>query len=124
MLNTYLKSKLHLATVTEANTAYEGSVTIDQALLEEAHIAPYEQVHVWDVTNGSRFVTYAIPAPPHSRTICVNGAGARLVQQGDRVIIAAFFQAEPAEGAAWPPIKLLLDQENHVVQRLHEDADV
>lgn len=116
MLRTFLKSKLHLARVTEANTAYEGSVSIDQALLEAADIAAYEQIHVWDVTNGARLITYAIPARPGSGTICVNGAGARLVQPGDRLIIASFAQGTAQEAAAWQPRKVFLNDRNQTVQ--------
>jgi aspartate 1-decarboxylase len=122
MQGTYLKSKLHQGIVTEANVAYEGSVTIDQGLMEEAQIAPYEQIHLWDVTNGTRLVTYAIPAPPGSRTICVNGAGAHLVAKGDQVIIATFFQASPQDAALWRPLRILLNDRNEVIKRLHEGA--
>lgn len=116
MLRTYLKSKLHLGRVTEANTAYEGSVSIDQSLLEAADIAPYEQIHVWDVSNGERFITYAIPAHPGSGVICVNGAGARLVQPGDQVIIASFVQSTAHDAAGWTPRNLLLNERNAIVR--------
>src|SRR4051794_31012423 len=84
------KSKIHRAVVTQADVDYEGSITIDASLLEAADILPFEEVHVWDVTRGSRLVTYAMAAPPGSGTICINGAGAHLVHPGALVIIATF----------------------------------
>src|SRR5262249_53892687 len=84
------KSKIHRATVTQADVDYEGSITIDAHLLEAADILPFEEVHVWDVTRGSRLVTYAMAGEPGSGTICINGAGAHLVHPGDLVIIATF----------------------------------
>ncbi len=106
--------------MTEANTAYEGSVTIDHSLLEAADILPYEQIHVWDVTNGERFVTYAIPARPGSGVICVNGAGARLVHPGDRVIIASFAQGSAQDAQRWVPRKLLLNERNHIIREIND----
>lgn len=118
MLRTFLKSKLHQARVTEANIAYEGSVTIDQSLMELADIAPYEQVHLWDVTNGGRLITYAIPGPPNSRIVCINGAGARLMHSGDRVIIASFAQLSADLVTTHTPKQFLLDENNCVVRTL------
>lgn len=116
MWRTYLKSKLHLARITEANAAYEGSVTIDQALLEAADIAAYEQVHLWDVTNGQRLVTYALPGRPGSGVVCVNGAGARLMHAGDRVIIASFVQLTPEAAKVHTPRQFILDDTNQIVR--------
>lgn len=89
-LNNYLKSKIHRAIVTEADVNYNGSISIDCDLIQRADLAKGELVHVWNVDTGARFETYVLEAPAHSGTICVNGAAARLVNPGDKVIIAAF----------------------------------
>ena len=98
-----MKSKLHRATVTETNVDYEGSLTIDTNLLEAADILPHEQIHVWDVTNGARLVTYALEGPRGSGVICVNGAGAHLIKTGDVVIIATYAELEDAEARRHEP---------------------
>ncbi|MEN8161280.1 MAG: aspartate 1-decarboxylase, partial [Myxococcota bacterium] len=90
MIRTLLKSKIHRATVTEANLEYEGSVTIDTDLMEAGDLVPYEQVQIYDCTNGSRLTTYAIPGEAGSGEICINGAAAHLVKPGDIVIIASY----------------------------------
>lgn len=118
MQKTLLAAKLHLARVTDANVEYEGSVAIDAALLEAAGIAPYEQVHIWDVTNGERLITYAIPALPGSRTICINGAGAHRMHKNDRVIIANFVQLNAEEIKTHHPKMFLLSDENAIIQKL------
>src|SRR5688500_11380170 len=97
MIRTMLRSKIHRATVTDADLHYEGSITIDSDLMEAAGIIPYEQVHVLDVDNGTRLVTYAIEGPAGSGTICINGAAARLVSKGDIVIIIAYGAFQEAE---------------------------
>jgi aspartate 1-decarboxylase len=99
-----MKSKIHRATVTDANLHYEGSITIDHDLLDAADILPHEQVHVWDVTNGSRLVTYALSGPRGSGTVCVNGAGAHLIKPGDVVIIATYAAMENEESRAHEPV--------------------
>lgn len=118
MLRTMLKSKLHSARVTDANVEYEGSVAIARDLLEQADILPYEQVHLWDVTNGQRLVTYAIPADAGTGTICVNGAGAHLMHAGDTVIIASFTELDSAAAQVFEPIKLLLNENNDIIKKL------
>jgi aspartate 1-decarboxylase len=90
MRRTMLKSKIHRATVTATELDYEGSLTIDTDLLAAADILPNEQIHVWDVTNGTRLVTYALPGPAGSGVVQVNGAGAHIVKPADVVIIATF----------------------------------
>src|SRR5512143_1191423 len=90
MLVTLMKAKLHRATVTQADLDYEGSIAIDRNLLEASGILPHEQVDVLNITSGARFTTYAIEAPRGSRTIGVNGAAARLVQRGDKVIVVTY----------------------------------
>lgn len=110
-----LKSKLHRATVTQADLHYEGSITIDSELLEKAGILPYEQVDVLNITNGQRFTTYTITAPKGSKKICVNGAAARLVQKGDLIIICSYAHFDTREAAAsYKPTIILLDENNTI----------
>ncbi|MBZ0273128.1 aspartate 1-decarboxylase [bacterium] len=109
-----LKSKLHRATVTQADVDYEGSIAIDENLLEAADILPYEKVAVWDVTNGSRFETYAIEEKRGSGCICVNGAAARLVKPGDKIIIASFVEVEDAEAKAFVPRLVFMNDDNTI----------
>ena len=108
------KSKIHRATVTQAELDYEGSVTIDQALLEAADILPFEQVHVWDVTRGTRLQTYALAGEPGSGIICINGAAAHLVHPGDLVIIATFVDLDEAKARAHRPRVVLVDEKNRL----------
>ena len=114
MLLTMMKSKLHRATVTQADLDYEGSIAIDRDLLEAASILPHEQVDVWNITSGARFTTYAIEAPRGSRVIGVNGAAARLVQAGDQVIIASWAQMDAAAAETHEPVVVLLDENNEI----------
>ena len=109
-----MKSKLHRATVTETNVDYEGSLTVDTDLLDAADILPHEQLHVWDVTNGTRLVTYALPGPRGSGVICVNGAGAHLIKTGDIIIVATFAEVEDAEAKFHQPLVVFLDDANKV----------
>lgn len=112
MLLTVMKAKIHRATVTQADLDYEGSIMVDKALLQESGILPYEQVHVYDINNGNRFVTYAIEGPAQSGVICVNGAAARLVTPGDKVIIVAYGTLPEAEAKTYRPRVILLDDGN------------
>lgn len=114
MLLTLMKAKIHRATVTQADLDYEGSIAIDSTLLEESGILPHEQVHVYDVNNGNRFITYAIEAPKGSRTICVNGAAARMVMPGDKVIIVSFAQMSSDEARSHRPRVLLVNDQNEM----------
>lgn len=114
MRRTVFKSKIHRATVTDANLDYEGSISVDQNLLDAADILPHEQVHVWDVTNGTRLVTYALSAPAGSGQVCVNGAGAHLIKPGDLVIIATFTQMRTREARKYKPTVVLVDAQNRV----------
>src|SRR5438105_9316288 len=91
-----LKSKIHRATVTDADVDYEGSLTLDRDLLEAADILPFEEVHVWNVTRGSRFRTYAMAGEAGSGVVCVNGAAAHLAKPGDLIIVATYTQLEDA----------------------------
>lgn len=117
MRRTLFRSKIHRATVTDANLRYEGSVTIDETLMAAADILPYEQVHIWNATNGSRLTTYALPGAPGSSVICVNGAAARHAAPGDIVIIATFAEAaNEAEARAWRPCVVRVDGDNRIVE--------
>ncbi|MDH7482652.1 MAG: aspartate 1-decarboxylase [Armatimonadota bacterium] len=113
-LLTLLKSKIHRATVTDADVNYIGSITIDQDLMERADIKKGELVHVWNVTNGQRFETYAIPAPKRSGVICVNGAAAHLVKKGDKIIIVSFAITDEEV----TPKLILVDEENKFLRYL------
>ncbi len=109
---TMLKSKLHRATVTQCDLHYEGSITVDPALLEAANILPHEQVDVLDITNGARLTTYAIEGERGSGVIGINGAAAHLVDVGDLVIICAYVQMSEGEAKAHKPTVILLDESN------------
>ena len=112
MLLTLLKAKIHRATVTQCDLNYEGSISVDAALLERSGILAHEQVDVLNINNGNRFTTYAIPAAAGSGTIGINGAAARLAQKGDLVIIIAYARMEEAEAKSWQPRVLLVDGGN------------
>ncbi len=112
MTRKMLKSKIHRATVTGADLEYEGSVTIDPLLLEAADILPYEAVDIWNVTYGTRFQTYAIAGQPGSGTICINGAAARLVSRGDKVIIASWLDMDQEKAAGYKPKLIFVDDHN------------
>ena len=114
MLVTMMKAKLHRATVTQADLEYEGSIAIDRNLLDASGILPHEQVDVLNINTGARFTTYAIEAPRGSRTIGVNGAAARLVQAGDKVIVVTYCQLDASEARNYAPQVVLLDDDNHV----------
>jgi len=114
MIRTMLKSKIHRATVTEANVEYEGSVTVDRDLLDAADILPYERVDIWDCTNGARLSTYAIEGERGSGEICVNGAAAHLVKPGDVVIIASFVQVDDAESRRHESRRVFVDPRNRI----------
>lgn len=117
MLITLLKAKIHRATVTQADLHYVGSITIDEQLLIESGILEYEKVTVVDIDNGSRFETYAIKGKKNSGIICVNGAAARLVQKGDKIIIMAYCDINSAEATAHRP-KVLFVNENNSINEL------
>ncbi len=112
MTRTMLKSKIHRATVTDADLTYEGSITIDEGLMKDANFISFEQVAVWNINNGQRFETYVIPGPRDSGTICVNGSAARMVEKGDLLIIATFAGYEEAEALQHEPTVVLVDEHN------------
>ena len=110
-----LKSKIHRATVTDANLNYEGSITIARDLMDAANILPFEKVGVLDVNNGSRLDTYVIEGPAGSGVICLNGAAARLVQPGDLVIIVAYATMSEDEAKSWKPTVIHVNAKNEIV---------
>ena len=122
---TVLKSKIHRATVTDANLHYVGSITIDRDLLDAAGIFPDEMVHIVNVNNGQRFVTYAIEGARGAGDICLNGAAARLVHKGDIVIIIAYRQMEEAQMEGYQPTVVFVDEQNRMAATgpLIEPAD-
>lgn len=115
-----LKSKIHRATVTACDPDYAGSITIDAELMRQADLLPNEQVHVWDVENGARVVTYAIEAEPGSGEIQVNGAAARVMSRGDRVIIVSYGACDQRDLDAYSPVVVHVDERNSVV---HVDSN-
>jgi aspartate 1-decarboxylase len=116
-----LKSKIHRATVTYADLDYEGSVTVDAQLMDLADILPFEAVHVWNVTQGHRLVTYALPGPRGSGVVCMNGAAAHLNRPGDLVILATFADLGPEEARAHRPKVVRVDARNRPTGDLREE---
>ena len=114
MFLTMMKGKLHRAAVTQCDLHYEGSCSIDMDLLEQAGILPHEQIDIWNITNGARITTYAIEAPRGSKVIGVNGAAARLVQKGDKVIIVTYGMHPAEEARNYAPTVVLLDDANEI----------
>jgi aspartate 1-decarboxylase len=119
-MRTMLKGKIHRATVTQANIDYEGSITVDPLLLEAANILPFEQVHVLDINNGARLQTYAIEGERGSGVICMNGAAARLVDEGDLVIILAYDLVSEAEARDHRPNLVYVDERNQITRTASE----
>ncbi len=114
MILTMLKGKIHRATVIQAELDYVGSITVDEALMEAAGIREYEQVQIVDVNNGQRFETYVIAGERGSGMICLNGAAARMVQTGDKVIIMCYAGMTPEEAERFEPKVVFVDEENHI----------
>lgn len=110
-----LKSKIHRATVTDCDVHYVGSVTLDPELMRQADLLVNEQVHVWDIDNGARFVTYVIEGEQGSGTVQVNGAAARLVRTGDKVIIASFAAYGERDLERYSPVVVHLNDDNEVI---------
>ena len=121
MLRTFMFAKIHRATVTAANVHYVGSITIDSELLAASGIRPYERVQVVDVDNGERLETYAISGQPGSGAIELNGAAARLVQVGDKVIIMAYAQVDGLPPDDWTPTVLIMGAENRIAEIRHAE---
>lgn len=121
MFRRMLKSKIHRAMVTDACIHYEGSITIDASLMEAADILGYEEVQVWDVTNGVRLTTYAIRGKAGSGIIAMNGAAALLVKKGDIIIIGSFADIGEDELEGFKPRRVFVDSDNHIIRRADED---
>ena len=116
MIIKLMKSKVHRATVTGADLNYEGSIALDEALIEAGGFVLGEAVHVWNLSNGERFETYVIPAPRGSGEVRLNGAAARLVQPGDLVIVVSFCWVEPEEAAKHAPRIVFVNEKNQVTK--------
>jgi len=112
-----LKSKIHRAQVTHTNLHYEGSISIDKALMEAAHLLPHEQVHVLNLSNGVRIETYVIPEKENTGIIGINGAAARFFYQGDSVIILSYAWMEPEEARGHEPIIVHVDEKNRILKK-------
>lgn len=115
-----LKSKVHRATVTQADLHYEGSLTLDDNLLQAAGILPFEEIHVWNVTRGTRFRTYAMRAPAGSKVVCINGAAAHLANVGDLIIVATYSWMSQTEALNHIPTVVFVDPENRIVTKRQE----
>ena len=123
MRRTMMKSKIHRATVTDANLHYQGSVTIDPELMAAADILENERVDVLDVTNGNRLSTYAIPGAPGRGEVCLNGAAAHLVARGDLVILVTYAEFEETEARRHKPTVVFVDEQNRIVGAAAPHAD-
>lgn len=117
MLIELLKTKIHRATVTDANLNYEGSITIDKNLMDEAGLLLNEKVDVLNINNGARFSTYVIEGKADAGDICLNGAAARMVHKGDLVIICAYCQMTPEEARNWNPRVVVVDESNKLTSK-------
>ncbi|MCM3747505.1 aspartate 1-decarboxylase [Paenibacillus pasadenensis] len=122
MFRTMMKSKLHRATVTEANLNYVGSITIDEDLMDQADLWANEKVQIVNNNNGARLETYIIPGPRGTGVICLNGAAARLVQPGDKVIIISYATMDEQEARTYSPKVVILDEENKPVQIMNHEV--
>ena len=111
-----LSAKIHRATVTAADMHYEGSITIDRALMARADLVPFQQVQIYNITNGARFETYVIEGGAGTGTIQINGAAAHLARPGDLIIIAAYALVQHAQAASWQPRIVLLDADNRPIE--------
>ena len=114
MIVEFLKSKIHRATITEANLQYEGSITIDKTLLEATGMRQYEKVQVLNINTGTRLETYIIEGEPNSGVICLNGAAARLGQKGDKVIIISYCHLDQNEAKDHKPLVISVDKDNKI----------
>lgn len=114
-----LKAKIHRAIVTQAELNYVGSITVDVELLEQSGIMEYERVHIVDINNGSRFETYTIAGERGSGVMCLNGAAARMVQTGDKIILMAYADVTPEEAKEMKPTVVFVDDKNQVSEITH-----
>ena len=116
MLQEYLCSKIHRATVTDANLEYVGSITIDEELLIASGMKEWQKVEILDINNGERFQTYIIKGKSQSGVICLNGAAARKVQKGDKVIILTYASLTPEEAKDFKPTIVIVDENNKIIK--------
>lgn len=116
MLQEFLFSKIHRATVTDANLNYVGSITIDETLMNAAKIKEWQKVDILDINNGERFQTYVIKGEPDSGCICLNGAAARKVQPGDKVIIVSYASIDPEKMEGYEPTIVMVDENNRIIK--------
>lgn len=123
MLRVMCKSKIHRATVTDADLNYVGSITIDRELMEAADLLEYEQVHVVNINNGARLETYVIPGERGAGDVCLNGAAARLAHRGDLVIVISYAQFDEAELTEYKPTMVFVDEHNRI-SRDHLRAEI
>ena len=123
MLRTMLRSKIHRARVTQADLNYEGSITIDTILLDEAKMVPFEKVEIYNVTNGSRLSTYVIPGIKGSGKVCINGAAARLVKVDDVVIICCYGDMNEEEVANHSAQIVLVDHDNNITRSVEKSKE-
>ena len=121
MFRHVFKSKLHRAVVTEANLNYVGSITIDEDLMDAADIFINEKVQVVDIDNGARLETYVIPGARGSGVVCLNGAAARLVQTGDKVIVMTYAMVDDKEARDWKPTVVFVDGKNRIAEKITEE---
>lgn len=121
MYRTFMKAKIHRAKVTGANLNYVGSITIDQNILDKVDILPHEKVQIVNNNNGARFETYVIPGKRGSGVICINGAAARLVQEGDIVIIISYAMVSESELETFKPKVAIMNDKNEVEQLLEQE---
>lgn len=119
MLRCFLRSKIHMATVTESVLEYEGSITVDREIMDMAGMLPYEQVMISNMNNGERFETYVIPGRPGSREFCLNGPTARKGMVGDRIIIFSYCHIDDSEREGFSPRIIMLDGDNNPVSTRH-----
>ncbi len=120
MLRKLLKSKIHRATVTDANLDYEGSIALDPVLMKEADLIEFEKVHVLDVTNGNRLETYVIKGKENSGEVCINGAAAHLININDLVIIASYCSLNEEELISFKPTIILVDEKNQIKEKSNQ----
>lgn len=117
-----LKSKIHRAKITESNLYYEGSITIDENIMDAADIIPHEKVSVLNINNGERFETYVIPGKRGSQTFCLNGAAARKGTIGDEIIIISYIHLDPEELLSYKPTIVMVDKNNNILETTHETS--